>query len=132
MVIKNLYTHQQRILLFGSQATPLRYNFNNYHDFAQKIASIVEHETEPIVIACNAIDPLRGESYDFSWIENLPSNKTITLLLDDSHGIGITYTEGGRYFFKNQKKIENQSNITLIVIASLAKSGWYSWWCYFV
>lgn len=94
----------------------------NSDDFAKKIVSIVEQETEPIVIACNAIDPLHGESYDFSWIENLPTNKPITLLLDDSHGIGITGTEGGGIFSRIKKLIDNQSNITLIVIASLAKA----------
>jgi 7-keto-8-aminopelargonate synthetase-like enzyme len=119
------YTSPREI---GMQA---QYNFENYIDFAQKIVSIVEQENEPIALACNAIDPLHGEVYDFSWIKNLPSDKPITLLLDDSHGIGITGTsrnalgfceEGGGIFSEIKKLIGNQSNITLIVIASLAKA----------
>ncbi len=103
----------------GMQA---QYLFQNFDDFSKRIVEIVEQETESIVIAANAIDPLRGEFFDFSWIENLPFNKSITLLLDDSHGIGITYTEGAGIFRTITKMIGDKSNINLIVIASLAKA----------
>ena len=101
---------------------PPQYQFKNDADFSEKIVELIAQEHEPIIIACNAIDPLRGESYDFSWVQNLPSDRPITLLFDDSHGLGITHTEGTGIFSKIKKSIENQSNITLIVIASLAKA----------
>ena len=96
--------------------------FENFDDFSKKIVNIVEKESGKIVIAANAIDPLRGESYDFSWIKNLPSDKPITLLLDDSHGIGITGTEGGGIFQNIKNLTDGKQNINLIVIASLAKA----------
>jgi 8-amino-7-oxononanoate synthase len=109
--------------IWQPQAPP-QYIATNFDDFAKKIIGIVEKESSPIVIAANAIDPLRGEIYDFSWIENLPKDKPITLLLDDSHGIGITGsdTEGGGIFRKIKKMIPDDSDINLIVIASLAKA----------
>lgn len=101
---------------------PPQYIFKNHDDFSKKIVRIVEKESGAVVIAVNAIDPLQGESYDFSWIKNLPNDKPITLLLDDSHGIGITYTEGSGIFRKIKDLIGDKSNIKLIVIASLAKA----------
>ncbi len=102
--------------------TPPHYIFKNFDDFSKKIVGIVEKESGAVVIAVNAIDPLQGESYDFSWIKNLTSDKPITLLFDDSHGIGITYTEGGGIFQKIKTLIDDRQNINLIVIASLAKA----------
>ncbi len=99
-----------------------QYIFKNFDDFSKKIVGIVEKESGAVVIAANAIDPLHGESYDFSWIKNLPLDKPITLLFDDSHGIGITYTEGGGIFQKIKNLMGDKSNINLIVIASLAKA----------
>lgn len=99
-----------------------QYNFKNFDNFSKKIVGIVNEETSAVVIAANAIDPLQGEDYDFSWIKNLPNDKPITLLLDDSHGIGMTYTEGSGIFRKIKDLIGDKSNIKLIVIASLAKA----------
>ncbi len=111
--------------------TPPQYNFKNFENFSKKIVSIVEKITGTMVISANAIDPLQSESYDFSWIKNLPNDKPITLLLDDSHGIGITGTsrnasgffeDGSGIFRKIKDLIGDKSNINLIVIASLAKA----------
>lgn len=115
--------------IWQTNTTP-QYIFKNYNDFSKKIVDIVEKESVEVVIAANAIDPLQGESYDFSWIKNLPSDKPITLLFDDSHGIGITgtdgtsrdYGEGGGVFQKIKNLMGDKQNINLIVIASLAKA----------
>ena len=101
---------------------PPQYIFQNYDDFSKKIVGIVEEEKSAVVIAANAIDPLRGESYDFSWIKNLPIDMPITLLFDDSHGIGITGTDGSGIFQKIKNEIGEKANVNLIVIASLAKA----------
>ena len=98
------------------------YNFENYADFAKRIVALTEQSTEPIVIAANVVDHLHLEFYDFSWVKNLPSDKSITLLFDESHGIGITYTEGGGIFSKVKNWLADKPNITLIALASLAKA----------
>ncbi len=107
--------------IWTTNAAP-QYFFKNFDDFSTTIVHIVEQETKPVVIAANAIDPLRGEFYDFSWLQNLPLDKSITLLLDDSHGIGITGTEGGGIYQQIKELIGDKSNINLVVIASLAKA----------
>jgi 8-amino-7-oxononanoate synthase len=99
-----------------------QYVFKNFADFSKKIVEMGEQESQAVVIAANAIDPLRGEVFDFSWVNDLPKDKPITLLLDDSHGIGVTYTEGSGIFSKIKKMIPNDAQINLIVIASLAKA----------
>ncbi|MGI4884012.1 MAG: aminotransferase class I/II-fold pyridoxal phosphate-dependent enzyme [Janthinobacterium lividum] len=48
----------------------------------------------PVVIVSNSLDPLRLEPYDFAWAAHLPTGWPITLLLDDSHGLGLTGRAG--------------------------------------
>ena len=118
---KFIYAPATHPAIWKPEAPP-QYQFNNFDDFSKKIASIVEKETEPIVIACNAIDPLRCEFYDFSWIQNLPSGKPITLLIDDSHGLGITGTEGGGFMSNLDNHKFQKVHLKIIVVASLAKA----------
>ena len=118
---KFIYAPSAHPAIWRPEHTP-QYNFENYADFAKKVVVLTEQSSEPIVIAANVVDHLHLEFYDFSWVKNLPSDKPITLLFDESHGIGITYTEGGGIFSKIKKWLVGKPNITLIVIASLAKA----------
>ncbi len=94
--------------------------FNDYEHFKNEIVALVLKDKTPVTICCNSIDPLKCVPYDFSWISELPDNQEITLVFDDSHAIGVVNTEGEGNF----KKIKNyaQSNVKIIVIASLAKA----------
>jgi 8-amino-7-oxononanoate synthase len=102
------------------EGTP-QYIFKNQEDFEQNIvATIAEQKNTPIVIVSNAVDMLTCATFDFSWIAQLSENQDITLLIDDSHGIGVTGENGAGIF----RKIKNlaKPNIKIIVIASLAKA----------
>jgi len=66
----------------------------------------------------NSVDALRGHLYDLDWIEQIPSQKKITVLIDDSHGIGVT---GARYAGA-WTRVKFPQNVRLIVTASLAKA----------
>jgi 7-keto-8-aminopelargonate synthetase-like enzyme len=117
---------------------PPPYHFQNWAEFAREIPNIATHTEGSLLIACNALDPLRCEQYDYSWIDNLPTDKPITLLIDDSHGLGITGKNGAGIFQSIQNRIQNidfplsqypnlpnisaYPNIRLVVIASLAKA----------
>jgi 8-amino-7-oxononanoate synthase len=110
------------------KATPPQYFFKNYDDFSHRIIDVIQDEKEkPVVVCTNTIDPLRCEVYDFSWLAQLPQNQDITLVFDDSHGIGIT-GEGGAGFWSRpdikmlMDKIKLLSRVKIIVIASLAKA----------
>ncbi|MBC8153920.1 MAG: pyridoxal phosphate-dependent aminotransferase family protein [Bacteroidetes bacterium] len=72
----------------------------------------------PVVLAMNALDAVRSEVYDFSWVTNLPANRPITLVVDDSHGLGVTGSDGGGVW----ASIPKRPHIRLIVTASLAKA----------
>lgn len=71
---------------------------------------------ESVAILVNSIDAVRSEYYDFDWVNDLPANQPITLVVDDSHGLGIL---DGRGIWS---QIPRKSNVRLIVTASLAKA----------
>jgi 8-amino-7-oxononanoate synthase len=70
------------------------------------------------VIVCNSSDALKLTHYHFDWINLLPDNQQITLVIDDSHGLGITGKNGAGIF----QKIIVKSNINLVVVCSLHKA----------
>jgi 8-amino-7-oxononanoate synthase len=98
--------------------------FSSHAEFGNQIGTIVSKSKTPIAICCNAIDPLYCEIYDFDWILPLPDNQDIVLVLDDSHGIGVTHTEGAGIMrkLKDLKILEKKPNLKIIVIASMAKA----------
>lgn len=74
--------------------------------------------TANVAIVTNAVDALRGRLYDFDWVNDLPENQAITLVVDDSHGLGITGKNGSGVYDRIPKK----PNLRIIVTASLAKA----------
>lgn len=62
----------------------------SYADWAKIIAQkIKESDNENIVICSDAVGSPYVESFDFQWIENLPKDKNITVVVDASHSLGI-------------------------------------------
>ncbi|MCH7403681.1 aminotransferase class I/II-fold pyridoxal phosphate-dependent enzyme [Belliella kenyensis] len=47
------------------------------------------HSGQKIAIFTNALDALKPEVYDLSWIASLPDTNSYTLLIDDSHAFGV-------------------------------------------
>ena len=100
---------------------PPQYIFKNQSDFETNILQTIEKEKNaPLVVVANAVDMLTCQHFDFSWIAQVTGNQNITLLIDDSHGIGITGENGAGIFQKISALA--QSNIKVMVIASLAKA----------
>lgn len=100
---------------------PPQYIFKNQEDFERNVVATVEKEQNaPIVVVSNAVDMLMCQTFDFSWITQLNDSQDITLLIDDSHGIGVTGENGSGIF----QKIRNlaKANVKIIIIASLAKA----------
>ncbi|GAB3747411.1 aminotransferase class I/II-fold pyridoxal phosphate-dependent enzyme [Spirosoma pomorum] len=73
--------------------------------------------TAPIVILTNTIDALHSKHYSFDWVNDLPDNRPITLVVDDSHGLGVL--NGGRGIWPQLPK---RDNVELLVTGSLAKA----------
>ncbi len=89
-----------------------------YSHWIERILQRAAATDYPLAFCCNAIDPLRLQQYSFDWIRALPKNKQFTLVLDDSHGIGITGQNGGGI----HTLLDLPSHVDLIVIASLGKA----------
>lgn len=73
---------------------------------------------QKFALVTNSVDALRGKLYDFGWVNDIPDSTEVVLLIDDSHGLGVTGTEGRGVW----ERIPKRRNIRLIVTASLAKA----------
>lgn len=81
-------------------------------------AFIQKNRTSPVVLVCNSLDPLKVRLFDFSWVESLPSHPQLTLIIDDSHGLGITENNGiGIY-----GRIAQHQSVNPVVVSSLGKA----------
>ena len=69
------------------------------------------------VLISNSMNNLFPEIYDFGFLEEIHDDKNVTLIVDDSHGIGVN--NGGLGSFVNLPKKEN---IECVVVASMAKA----------
>ena len=77
--------------------------------------------TAPAYILTNSVDAIRSGLYSFDWLEQLPDNQIIVLVVDDSHGLGVL--NGGRGIWPQLKQhLAHKPNVRLIVTASLAKA----------
>ncbi|TAE30488.1 MAG: pyridoxal phosphate-dependent aminotransferase family protein [Cytophagales bacterium] len=74
----------------------------------------------PLVIALNSVDAGHSEMFDFEWIKMLPSDRPLTLVVDDSHGIGVLGNEGRGVWARLSGLVP--PSVRLIVTASLAKA----------
>jgi len=79
---------------------------------------ISEKNAQHSVIVCNSCDTIKLTPYHFDWTSKLPQNQTITFVIDDSHGLGITGENGSGIF----KQITVNENVRLIVVSSLHKA----------
>ena len=71
----------------------------------------------PVVILTNALNPVCPEFFSFEWVRDLPVGQPITLVVDDSHGLGLLNSGRGVW-----PQIPAHPNVRLIVTASLAKA----------
>ena len=90
-------------------------------DFDQWILNTVDFINntvqEEFVVISNCIDNLTPQRFDFSPFKSLNVDKKVTLILDDSHGIGILKKDGISADLSGLKN----PNIEIVVLASLAK-----------
>jgi len=90
-----------------------------FNDLSQ-VKSLLQHtDHKEVAILANANDPITLKSFDWENIELLPKNITIHLIIDDSHGIGITGANGNGAYTLNGKLPEN---IRFSILASLGKA----------
>lgn len=105
-------THQA--LWIGIPAAP-RIKFR---EWVEKTIDLINTSNQPLMIISNSLNNLIPEIYDFEWLKRINPKKEIILLIDDSHGIGITGEHGEGIY----KKLPQFPNIETYVIASMAKA----------
>lgn len=78
--------------------------------------------TGGVAILVNSIDAVHSEYYAFDWVRELPEELPITLIVDDSHGLGVLNTGRGIWPQIPQQPNRAGGPIRLLVSASLAKA----------
>ncbi|RZK44033.1 MAG: pyridoxal phosphate-dependent aminotransferase family protein [Pedobacter sp.] len=84
---------------------------------ADLVAEINESAKQNWVIVSNSLNNLYPEVYDFSFLKDIEITKNITLIVDDSHGIGVVGSGKGVF-----SGLPTQNNIERLVLASMAKA----------
>lgn len=93
--------------------------YQDYNEWADALPEQVSRTREKnVVIISNAVDALHVRAIDLSWISRLPEDKNCTVVLDDSHGLGITGNNGGGIY----GQVPANPGIHLIVVSSLGKA----------
>ncbi|MCC2545671.1 aminotransferase class I/II-fold pyridoxal phosphate-dependent enzyme [Hymenobacter sp. BT175] len=90
-----------------------------HRDWASRLLQELHSGAEAAtVIVSNSLDPLRLEPCDFGWTRELPTHKPLTLLIDDSHGFGITGPDGAGIF----SQLQVPANVRVVVVSSMGKA----------
>lgn len=89
-----------------------------YGEWIEQVISEVNRSAVPVLIITNSLNNLFPQIYGFDWLNRIYSGRKVTLLVDDSHGIGITGETGEGVY----SRIPKLPDIELIVIASMAKA----------
>lgn len=83
----------------------------------QTIDIINSSEENNFVLISNSMNNLFPEIYDFDFLKEVLPHKTILLIVDDSHGIGINNKGLGAF-----NQLPKLRNVETVVVASMAKA----------
>ncbi|GAB2603614.1 aminotransferase class I/II-fold pyridoxal phosphate-dependent enzyme [Spirosoma areae] len=76
----------------------------------------------PVAILTNSLDAVWSAYYPFDWLADLPHDRFITLVVDDSHGLGLLNNGRGVWPQISGKFDSIGQPVQLLVTASLAKA----------
>ncbi|MBE9600660.1 pyridoxal phosphate-dependent aminotransferase family protein [Pedobacter sp. MC2016-24] len=110
-----LYAPQTHPSLWIDGAAPNELDFATWSKMALEQINIGT-ECNWLLVS-NSINNLYPECYDFSFLTALKSGKKVTLLVDDSHGIGVL--NGGKGVYSH---LAGSTNVEVVVVASMAKA----------
>ena len=89
-------------------------------DWPEEMEQIIRnHPGQTIAILCSAIDPLQTQPWNWDWIRELPPGRSYILVVDDSHGFGVTGVQGRGVV---QVLPNLPRGCELILVTSLAKA----------
>lgn len=88
------------------------------HNWVATLPELLQNVTEPVVLFSNAVNVLNVQKTDYSWLEQVPKNKNFTLVVDDSHYLGIGGENGGGTY----TDLQVPDHVELVVVSSLGKA----------
>ena len=115
---------------FLSKSTDVFYHFPNAHPAIQRKDSIpllienelnpriLDHKKEKITIVTDAVPSFQTQAINLKILDSIPSHKEITLVVDESHSIGILGENGAGIY----SSITNPNIKRKILVASLGKA----------
>ncbi len=89
-----------------------------FTDWLQGVLQELRGKPGPLVLFANAFDPLEVREHPFQLLGEVPADVPVTLVLDDSHGLGVTGVEGGGI----ATTLALPDNIEWVVVSSLGKA----------
>ncbi len=75
---------------------------NTFSDWLTQTVKKINSVEAESAIFCNAIDSLGVHQYDFSVLREIKCPERVTLVVDDSHTLGITHKGMGSYHYLKQ------------------------------
>ncbi len=76
------------------------------------------YKYQKITILVDAIPALETAPFSFDFLDNIPKHIAITLLIDESHSIGVLGKNGNGI----TSQIPKKENLTIVTVASLGKA----------
>ena len=92
----------------------------NFASWAATITEQVLATSGDVAIITNSLDPLLAQRHSFDWVTHLPEDRNITLLVDDSHGLGIIGAKGSG-IFPSLRSLAKSTTVVMVV-SSLGKA----------
>lgn len=90
----------------------------DYRQWSAHMLAQLKNRRGETVIFANSIDPLYSRAYDFAWVGEIPEGPLVYLVIDDSHGFGLTGAEGMGIY----GSLEVPAWVQKVVLASLGKA----------
>ena len=113
---KFIYAPDTHPALWIGEPSPPKMCFT---EWADKAVKEVNSSNQPVLLITNSLNNLFPEVYEFEWLNKILPGRKVSLLVDDSHGMGITGKNGeGAY-----PRIPKSQTFETIVIASMAKAS---------
>ena len=88
--------------------------------FARLPERVVACEADYVVIATDSVGSPHTGAVPFDWIRALPAAKPVTVVVDDSHGLGI-FGENGAGIYLTLSRVANPRH-KIVVVSSLNKA----------
>jgi 8-amino-7-oxononanoate synthase len=101
-------------LWIGKPAAP-RIKFD---DWVENTLDLINRTEQPVMIISNSLNNLIPEIYCFDWLKRIDPQKELVMLIDDSHGVGITGDHGEGIY----SRLPKLTNCETFVTASMAKA----------